>query len=72
MDNMTAKKLFGLICAEYKRTQKPVPRSYVREKCGGDAGLMESLVEELILIGSIAPTVAGYAVTTIRLSKKSK
>ena len=41
MDNMTAKKLFGLICAEYKRTQKPVPRSYVREKCGGDAGLME-------------------------------
>ena len=62
MSDMTSTKLFGLICAEYKRTHKPVPRSYVREKCSGNDKLMTSLVDKLILIGSILPTPAGYIV----------
>ena len=59
---MKAKELFGLICVEHKRTGKPVPRSYVVEKCCGNVELMKSLVNELILIGSILSTPAGYVV----------
>ena len=60
MSDMTAKKLFGMICAEYKRTHKPVPRSYVLVMCNGNSKMRDSLIGELIMFGVITSDITGY------------